>query len=302
MRRIIWFAFWLAVWLVTTLFASAAHGQALPRGSRTGFVAAGDGTKIHYIEAGKGPAILFVPGWTMPAEIWEHQIAHFSKTHRVIAMDPRGQGKSGKPNEGYHPAERARDIKAVIDQVKLAPVVLVGWSMAVTEIAAYVEQFGTAGIAAIVLVDGIVGSDFGPELLPIFKLAASFQVDRPKTVDRFVRSMYRKPQSEKYLEWVKRASMETPLDSSIALFLGAFTADYRSTLPKFQAPTLVLVAGDDKTNPWMKVYREVAEKVPGGKLELMPDCGHALFVDDPMKFNALVEDFLKVAVRATARK
>jgi pimeloyl-ACP methyl ester carboxylesterase len=50
----------------------------------------------------------------MPAWIWEHQIAHFAKTHRVVAMDPRGQGESSKPRDGYFPAARARDIKAVI--------------------------------------------------------------------------------------------------------------------------------------------------------------------------------------------
>ena len=64
--------------------------------AKSGFVTTSDGIRIHYLEAGpaeaEAPAILFVPGWTMPAEIWEKQIAHFAKTHRVVAMDPRSQG------------------------------------------------------------------------------------------------------------------------------------------------------------------------------------------------------------------
>ncbi len=293
MKKLFWLVFWVVIGMLMLILGSGAAAQSLPKETKSGFVQAQDGVRIHYLEAGQGrETLLLIPGWTMPADIWEHQILHFSKTYRVVAMDPRGQGKSDKPNEGYHPAARARDIKSVVTQLKLAPVVLVGWSMGVTELAAFVEQFGTEGISAIVLVDGIAGSDFGPELLPVFKLAASFQTDRSKAVDGFVRGMYRKPQSEEYLTRIKRASMETPLDSSLALFLGTFTADYRAALPKFNVPALVLVAGEDKSNPWMKVYREVAERIPGGKIEMMPGCGHAAFADCPGEFNALLEGFL----------
>lgn len=273
-----------------------AAGQALPKETKSGFVNASDGIKIHYLETASTKAsgtILFVPGWSMPADVWEHQVTHFAKTYRVVAMDPRGQGKSDKPNEGYHPAQRARDIRAVIEQLKLAPVVVVGWSMGVTELAAYVDQFGTEGLAGMVLVDGIAGSDFDPQRTPaLFRFAASFLTDRAKTVDSFVRSMYRKPQSEEYIERIKRASQEMPLDSSVAVFVGTFAADFRPALPKINVPTMVVAAGDDKTNPWMARYRQMAESIPGGRFEVMPGCGHALFVDDPQKFNALLDDFV----------
>lgn len=311
MRKILFSLMNCVLLLVLQPGVESAAGQALPRGTKGGFIKASDGVKIHYLEAGQtirvstktgtlpahegdmGGPILFVPGWSMPADIWEHQINHFAKSRRVVAMDPRGQGKSDKPNDGYHPAQRARDIKAVIEQLKLAPVVVVGWSMGVTELAAYVHQFGTEGIAAIVLVDGIAGSDFDPQRSPaLFRFAASFLTDRAKTVDSFVRSMYRKPQSEEYIERIKRASQEMPLDSSIAVFVGTFAADFRPALTKINVPAMVVAAGDDKTNPWMARYHQMAESIPGGRFEMMPGCGHALFVDDPAKFNALLDDFL----------
>jgi pimeloyl-ACP methyl ester carboxylesterase len=43
-----------------------------------------DGVELRYLEAGSGPTLVFVPGWTMPAEIWEHQLRHFASTHRVL--------------------------------------------------------------------------------------------------------------------------------------------------------------------------------------------------------------------------
>lgn len=58
------------------------------------FFTTSDGVRLHYLEAGTGPALIFVPGWTMPAEIWEAQLRDLSREFRVIALDPRSQGAS----------------------------------------------------------------------------------------------------------------------------------------------------------------------------------------------------------------
>jgi microsomal epoxide hydrolase len=267
----------------------AAQGAQVP-GSKSGFVTTPDGVKIHYLEAGKGPAILFVPGWTMPGWIWEHQIAHFSKSHRVVAMDPRSQGESSKPAEGHYSAARARDIKAVVDKLKLKPVVLVGWSMGVMEIAAYVDQFGTDGIEGLVLVDGFAGSDFDPEVSPqMLKWAASFVVDRPKATDAFVRGMYTSAQSEEYLQRVVQASLKTPTNSAGALLLAYFATDLRPALAKIDKPTLIVAA----QSPWTKYYEEMHRLISGSRYQVFDGVGHALFVDKPAEFNSALADFLK---------
>jgi len=287
-----------------------AHGAAK---AKSGFVTTADGVKIRYVEAGqswttgtvtpskdgtsstaqiqKQPAILFVPGWTMTAEIWEPQMTHFAKTHRVVAMDPRGQGKSSKPNEGYHPAARARDIKAVVDQLKLNPVVLVGWSMGVLEVTSYVGQFRTEGIAGIVLVDGSAGADLPPQMMKGFlDWSGSFAKDRAKANDGFVRSMYKKPQKEEYIERVKAAALETPTPAAMTLLLGMMTTDNRPVLPKIDRPTLIAIVPG---MPWDSVYVEMQKAIPGARLERFEGAGHALFVDEAEKFNAMLEEFVK---------
>src|SRR2546426_12749850 len=76
---------------------------------KSGFVTTPDGMKIHYIEAGpaervtNSPAILFVPGWTMPADIWEDQIRDFSRRHPVGAMEPRPHGPSSQTTQRNYP-------------------------------------------------------------------------------------------------------------------------------------------------------------------------------------------------------
>src|SRR4051812_9072880 len=68
------------------------------------------GVQIHVLEAGVDngrPPLVLIPGWTMPATIWEEQIARFSKVRRVIAFDPRSQGDSTKTAQGNTPDVRA---------------------------------------------------------------------------------------------------------------------------------------------------------------------------------------------------
>jgi non-heme chloroperoxidase len=275
----------------------SARGQHYPpAGAKSGFVTTSEGVRIHYLEAGPGssaaqtPAILFVPGWTMPAEIWAPQIAHFSRTRRVVAMDPRSQGQSTKTSQGNASEQRAGDIRAVAQQLKLPPVILVGWSLGVMDLAAYVDQFGCEGVSGLVLVDGTAGYDPDPSELKQFKERVQNLVkDRPKATAEFVRSMYNKPQSEAYLQRITRAALETPANTTLALLLALFAADYRPALSKIQRPTLIVGVRRRNTN----AFEDMQKRIPHARLAFMDGVGHALFVDDAPRFNSLLENFLK---------
>jgi microsomal epoxide hydrolase len=265
--------------------------------STSGFVTTSDGVKIHYLESGpqaaaeESPAILFVPGWTMWADIWESQLAYFSKTRRVVAMDPRSQGLSSQTTEGHYPAARARDIKAVVDHLKLAPAVLVGWSMAVTELVAYVDQFGCDTVVGLVLVDNDAGSGLDPgSVRPFFQLFEQLQKDRPAATRNFLRTIFfKRPHSEGYFDRVTRASLRTPTDTAITLLVGMLWTDLRRALAKITRPTLIVAA----KSPYVSSVEDMQKHVAGSRLEVFENAGHALFVDEPDRFNALVESFLK---------
>jgi non-heme chloroperoxidase len=282
--------------------------------TKSGFVKTWDGAQIHYIEAGiektdmkvsiskrpmgeadigqaLRPAILFVPGWTMPAWIWQKQIDYFSKNYRVVAMDPRSQGESTITSEGLYPASQARDIKAVIGQLHLAPVVVVGWSMAVTELAEYVDQFGTRGIAGFVFVDDNFGG-LGPgegnaDLLFIAQILA----DRKTNTEAFVHNLcFKKPQPADYLGRVVQACMRTPTSDAVALLVGKFAADYRSAAAKIDKPVLFCYA--DSAYMPAAAQQQMQQSIKGSRLEVFHGDGHALFVDDPDHFNSVLQDFL----------
>lgn len=281
-----------------TLSPVRAEEPKAASGPRDGFLTLPDGAKIHYIEAGQGPAIVLIPGWSMAAEIWEPQITALSKSHRVVAYDPRSQGQSTKTPEGSSPEVRARDLGAVLDQLKLAPATLVCWSLAVGECVTYVGQSGTGKVAGLVLVDGLAGNLIDPDTLPaLVRYLGRLQKDRQKMTEAFVRSMFKKPQSEEYLKRVTEMSLQTPTDTGIALFVGGLAQDNSEALGKIDKPTLLTVTRNPFT---MERYKEMNAKIPGSRMEIF-DAGHALFVDEPERFNKLVEDFVKSLAPGAAK-
>lgn len=248
--------------------------------------------KIHYIEKrnrSNGPSLLFVPGLSMPGWIFEKQLQHFSKNYTVIAMDPRSQGKSSQTSEGQYALARAGDMKAVIDKLKMNPVVLVGWSISVPEIVAYIDNYGSQGISGIVMIDGLVGLDMKSEL---FKATMDwmyqFQTDRPKNTRDFVHWMFKQPQPPEYIEKLIKASLITPTTTFVTLGYNTYTKDYRCALSKIDKPTLVV--GCD--GPCVDLLREMTQSIPEAQFEVIEDAGHALFADQPDQFNQLLEKFL----------
>jgi non-heme chloroperoxidase len=252
-----------------------------------------DGIKIHYIEKKVlQPArcsLLFVPGLSMPAWIYEKQLEFFAKNYSVVAMDPRSQGSSSQATEGLYPLGRAQDIKAVVDELELSPVVLIGWSLSVPEIVAYIDHYGSEDIAGIVLIDGLVGLDINSE---IFKSSLDwihhFQIDRQKSSKDFVLGIFKQPQPPEYIEKLTKASLITPTNTFAALWYNTYTTDYRSVLPKIDKPTLVVTSEVSQD-----LMREMSQSIPNAQFELISNAGHALFVDQPDQFNQLLEKFLK---------
>jgi non-heme chloroperoxidase len=257
------------------------------------FFTTSDGVKLHYLAAGTGQVVLFIPGWTMPAEIWQRQIEHFSPDYCVVALNPRSQGSSDKPEEGNYPARRAQDYKELIEHLG-SPVVLVAWSIAVYEALTYVEIFGTYRWKGLVLVDIMLHDPSIPEdRARRYEFLHSLQADRKQFAATFIRSMYRQPQPEKYLEGIIAASLLTPTNSAVALLAElAVKNDIRPALSKIKVPVLAIMT------PRNRLAAElVTAMVPGSQAEIFENAGHCLFVDEEARFNSLLKGFLEKVAR-----
>ena len=247
-----------------------------------------DNVRLHYIEAGEGRPIVLIPGWTMPANIWRPQINALSMKYRVIALDPRSQGDSDKPADGNYPERCALDIKELVDSLKLEKPVLVGWSLAAQDVLSYVDQFGTDNLGGVVLVDEFIKID--PELAASFpKYFLSFQQDRRKMTEQFVKSMYAKPKDPNYLERITEASLRTPTNSAMALMMGSLARlDWTDVLPK-----MANIPVQYHFEPRMQAQADlIKQKLPSATIVRYGDDGHALFVDDAEKFDREVSEMM----------
>jgi non-heme chloroperoxidase len=255
------------------------------------FFKTSDGIRIHYLEAGAGRPIIFIPGWTTPAWIWQPQIDEFSKRYHIIAVDPRSQGESDKPPYGHLPERRARDYKELVDHLGLKQSVLVGWSLACGELMKYSEQFGTGNIAGLVLIDGFLADKPSPETLAaVTGWMNQLQQDRRRQAEGFIRNIFKRPQSEQYLQRLIDASVQVPADTAVVLMYNGFAgANFSDAFARIDRPVLFMYQPD--TQPGANLLKsKLGNRV---QLERFDGAGHALFVDEPEKFNLVLEKFLQ---------
>jgi microsomal epoxide hydrolase len=275
----------LATVVLVVVCLAARYASAADR-----WLTTSDGVRLHYTETGQGRTIVLVPGWTMPAWIFDRQIEEFSRHWRVIAFDPRAQGESEPAPDGYDPARRGADIGELIDAVGTQPVVLVGWSLGVLDSLAYVHTRGDAQIAGLVLIDNSVGEEPVPAPAPARRRARGPSVvSRAARMDLFVRGMFVHPQPAIWLNRLTRSCLRTPPQAAAELLNYEEPRSYwKEAVYSVERPVLYVVrprfAGQAAN---LRAHDPFAETV------VMRNVGHALFVDDSVTFNRLVEDFIR---------
>ncbi|RZA09382.1 MAG: alpha/beta hydrolase [Proteobacteria bacterium] len=256
--------------------------------AKTGHIRTADGTKIHYQDIGTGSPILLIPGWLMTGAVWKLQITELAKKYRVIAVDPRGQGASDKPRTGYLPEDRARDYQELVDKLKLKKPLMVGWSTGAGELLRYVEQFGDDNIGGLVLVDGLISRTHNPEIISTLELLLiTFQRDRSAATEAFLKFLTKKPQTEDAIAMLKADALKTPTDAAVVILRDEIELiDFSESFKKIKKPVVFAYT------PQLQKNADYLKEQLGDRVQLhrFANAGHALFIDDPKKFNQLLDE------------
>ena len=266
----------------------------------TGFLTS-DGVRLHVLEGGVRvpgrPVIAFVPGWSMPASLWSGTLAALAINHQVAALDPRGQGESEIPATGYTLERRAADIGEFV--ARYPQVVLVAWSLGALEALEYLHVNGDGAISALVIVDSSVGEGPAPPASPVPQeggFQAELRRDRPAALDAFVRALFRTGQREAELVALREGALRMPLEASLALFPGSRIPreHWREIVYGFSKPLLYVV-----TPQFAAQSESLKMNRPATRIALFASAGHALFVDEPERFSALLSGFVSGLARQT---
>jgi non-heme chloroperoxidase len=251
-----------------------------------------DGVFLSVIENGPRDAALtiaLIPGWCMPAWLFNEQIAALGKRFRVAALDPRGQGESDVPDTGYHFARRAADIHEFLQPYR--KVLLAGWSLGALEVLEYAHRYGEDKLAGMALIDSSVGELPVPP--PGGTFLQSLREDRDKVLDGFVREMYSRPRPESEITLLLQDVKRMTLDNSIALLSSGIPREHwKGCAHAFKKPMLYVV-----TPQFEEQARNLEKNRPSTRIEIFSAAGHALFADEPERFNRLMIDFADMLSR-----
>jgi non-heme chloroperoxidase len=275
-----------SAWAAT--FRSTASTAVTVLNSR--YFRASDGVRLHLLEASAqgvaadAPVLVFVPGWSMPASIWSAQLAALGQRYRAVALDPRGQGRSDIPEEGYTLERRTRDIAELV--ARYPKVVLIGWSLGALECLHYVHAHGPDGVRALVLVDSSVGEQPPPTE---GNFTEALRGDRAKVVASFVRAIFRSPRPPEEIRQLVEGALRLPLQASVDLLSYPKPREHwRDIAWAFPKPLLYVV-----TPQFAEQARNLQRNRPGTRIEVFERAGHALFVDEPQRFDGLIEEFVR---------
>jgi non-heme chloroperoxidase len=251
-----------------------------------------DGTKLFCRDWGDGPPVVFCHPWALNADIWEYQLTELSERGlRCVAYDRRGHGRSEDPGRGYDYDTLAADLAAVIEQLDLHDVTLVGYSMGSGEVARYVSRHGRGRVARVVLVSPVApapGSGPSSE-----SLVAGLKKDRPAFMAGGLPLFLGKetPVSPAMTQWVLDQFLRSSPKAIIELTRNIATGDHRADLSAMTMPTLIIQGDKDEVCRLELTGRKLAEAISGSELRIYEGAPHGIvlthrdrFTDDLLRY------------------
>lgn len=245
------------------------------------------GHTIKYYDVGSGPPLLLVHGIGGDADEWAFCFEPLSRSHRVIAIDLLGFGRSDKPVIEYTIAGFAESLEAFLRGLKIERAAVVGESLGGWIASAFTLK--CPGIVdRLILVDaaGVWGDITGlpidvrvstrAHLREVFRLLFH---DKGLASDLLIDMAY-----ELHLERGDGYTIDSVLRNSPRERLDA-------VISNLKAPTLIVWGEQDEMIP-LSVGINLHELITGSTLKMIPQCGHLPALEKPAEFVRCVLEFL----------
>ncbi|KAI0019923.1 alpha/beta-hydrolase [Xylariomycetidae sp. FL0641] len=269
-----------------------------------------DGVRLRYTQYGpsSAPNLLFVPGWAQTAAQFQKQVDYFQTNFRITTYDHRGHGDSDKPDFGYRVTRLAADLHALMVQLDLREVTVVGHSMGCSVIWAFWDLFTHERISKLVLVDQAPVMTANPAWTPeeamnlaaifppaqAYELANAFSGPEGKaSFTQLARGFFTADISSEDFEWTLEQNGKMSLSKAGALLIDHASMDWRDVIPRISVPTLV-VAPEGSIFSTQGMHW-IAKQIPEARLvSFKKEDGGSHFVlwENPLGFNRVVEEFL----------
>lgn len=247
--------------------------------------------------AGRGEPLVLVHGFMGGSSQWVAELSALGAHFDVVAPDLAGYGDASDREAPASIAAHARSVLATLDTLGIQRFHLLGHSMGGMVVQEMVHQAPSRVQRLILYATAAQGSIPGR--------FETMQRSRERLVEEGVERAARRISATWLLD--REASPAYPALSALALRAGAQAAragldamegwDGRDRLATIGSPTLVVWGESDRTYGW-PLIEGLWRTIPGASLAVLPGCSHALHLERPALFHALVHDFLRSTVAA----
>ncbi len=250
-----------------------------------------EGIELFYEERGSGPPLIFLHGLGSSTRDWAPQLEHFSTQWRCVAFDLPGSGRSkasARPHGPFSIAGFAKVVAAAMKALSIAPAHVVGLSMggmtclqlaldapevvrSITVVNASASVVAkTVKARAVLALRAVLTRTLGPKA--VGKLVAPRLFPRPHEQalrDQFVAQLA--AQNPRTYAAVSRAVMGWSVEDRVQTI----------------SCPVVFITADADYSP-VSVKQALAARIHGAKVIVVPDSHHALPIEKPEVFNAVL--------------
>lgn len=262
-------------------------------------ISGGGGIQLHAVETGNanGQPIVFIHGFSQCSLAWTRQMdSELADNHRLVAMDLRGHGLSGKPRDAYADSKLwADDVRAVIETLNLDHPILCGWSYGPLVILDYLRHYGEDNIGGVNFVGGVtrlggeeaasvLSADFLNLIPGLFSADAE---DSVRSLGSLLSLCFATELSREDRYRMLGYSVSVPPYVRQALFSRLFDND--DLLRKLRKPVLITHGTADAVVKQTVIDQQMG-RIASAEVRMLAT-GHACFWDDAAAYNRCLREF-----------
>lgn len=254
-----------------------------------------NGIRMHYEEAGSGPALVFIHGFPLTHEMWSAQVAGLSRRARAIAPDLRGFGGTDL-REPVSMSRYADDVRALVEALGERAAVICGHSMGGYVALRFIDRYPEVA-RGLILVDSRAEAD-----TPEARQRRMATVERVQGegsagfLAEFAANLVgptTKERRPEVAERVRAIAARAGRDAvAAALRALADRPDSTRLLASIRVPALIVHGEEDTVIP-MQAAEALHAGVSGSELVRVAEAGHTPPAERPEAFNEALDAFLR---------
>ncbi|WP_157183172.1 alpha/beta fold hydrolase [Sciscionella marina] len=260
------------------------------------------GQDVWYTSAGEGAPIVLLPGLGFSGYYWKRQWA-LADRYQVITLDPRGQGHSGASLGPWTLSQVATDVRALILELDLREVTLVGWSMTSFVLFEYVRRYGNDRIKALCSVDMTPRNTLDPQwphaifgdltMGKVVNVGGSIIDDQKAWFYGLSAACFAAGATvdeQLVADWTAEG-LRTSTGALLAYWLDLARSDWREFVRTITVPTLLCHGTRSQAVP-TDVGAWLRDAMPNATLTRFEHSGHVPFWEEAEAFNTHLDAFL----------